>query len=486
MNSDSFGLPLGLPLEGHNDWITSLAFEPIHGYLISSGKDGRVIRWDLTTFIQDSRQPSSQVLTVQGSPVWSLTCSPDGSWLVTGGEGHRALVWNQGTVHALARILQIEELEGLERTETYQPGVTDLVFSPDGRLLATSYEDGVIILWDKASNQSLSSISTKNIPTQGKKPEFESYHQIYSLAFSPDGRILAAAAGDTYIYLLDSDPNSELFGQALAPPFSGHLKAVNTVAFHTDGKILASGSEDRSIIFWDVAQDSSTFGEPLLVLQTDHEYEIMELYYNLTGDKLLSVADSDFILWDNSTFPPQGDTPIRLPFVEQFNWRFMAASRSKTTNSAASILAWPIENVIMFLDLESNSTTFGKLLPESLESPGGEIKAADISPDDHLLASGDLYGWVQLWDLDNNQQLGPPLVGYINELTNVRFSPDSLTLVSGDSSGIAILWDLELESWKNKACQRANRNLTPEEWQRYFGEQPYHDTCPELAIEGVE
>ena len=48
--------------------------------------------------------------------------------------------------------------------------------------------------------------------------------------------------------------------------------------------------------------------------------------------------------------------------------------------------------------------------------------------------------------------------------------------VVSSPEGIITLWD----SWRDKACQRANRNLTQEEWQRFFSQEPYRPTCPNL------
>jgi hypothetical protein len=53
-------------------------------------------------------------------------------------------------------------------------------------------------------------------------------------------------------------------------------------------------------------------------------------------------------------------------------------------------------------------------------------------------------------------------------------------MATGSGDGTVFLWDIDFESWKSRACRRANRNLTLEEWRRFFGEEPYRATCPEL------
>jgi hypothetical protein len=64
----------------------------------------------------------------------------------------------------------------------------------------------------------------------------------------------------------------------------------------------------------------------------------------------------------------------------------------------------------------------------------------------------------------------------------LAFSPDDQTLASASQDAI-ILWDLGLESWQDHACQRANRNLTPDEWATYLPAQPYRATCPGVPSE---
>ncbi len=44
-----------------------------------------------------------------------------------------------------------------------------------------------------------------------------------------------------------------------------------------------------------------------------------------------------------------------------------------------------------------------------------------------------------------------------------------------------MLWDGEFDAWQAYACDRANRNLAPSEWERYLGSKPEPPTCPNLA-----
>ena len=64
-------------------------------------------------------------------------------------------------------------------------------------------------------------------------------------------------------------------------------------------------------------------------------------------------------------------------------------------------------------------------------------------------------------------------------LTSLAFSPDGKTVVSGGADSIWI-WDVDVASWQARACGIANRNLTKEESQRFFGDDTHITTCPNL------
>jgi WD40 repeat protein len=124
--------------------------------------------------------------------------------------------------------------------------VWTVAFSPDGRLLASAGLDRVVKVWAKIDARTWNLRHTLHDPGA-----------VLSVAFSPDGRRLAWGGTDAAVKVWDvpAEPggNVNLAFHALR----GHRSWVRGVAFSPDGQYLASGSQDGTVKIWQTPQSQS-------------------------------------------------------------------------------------------------------------------------------------------------------------------------------------------------------------------------------------
>lgn len=273
---------------GHSDMVTSLDFSPDGTRLASGAEDATARVWDMNTGAELYRMPGIDDIGwgCAGKP--SVDFSPDGKLLAYAGDDGQVKLWDA---------VQHLELDPLgESTETYYGSIAALAFSPDGQILAAGFTNNgfcgehipnTIILWDPFTRQVIHRLRVDNDPF---------VPNVSSLAFSPDGKLLAVGfhpipdedpvSGQPVlsIALLDGRDSSELIR------IPGQLyNEIKSLAFSKDGELFALVNETDPIALLD-----STSGEVLGTLPLPAEVLAM----SPDGKVLLSGhADGIIRVW---------------------------------------------------------------------------------------------------------------------------------------------------------------------------------------------
>ncbi|GAB1542217.1 NB-ARC domain-containing protein [Scytonema sp. NUACC21] len=237
---------------------------------------------------------------------------------------------------------------------------------------------------------------------------------IHSVAFSPDGKLLALGDnnGETYLYQVVN--GKKLF------TFKGHIGCVWSVTFSPDGHLLASGGDDQTVKLWDVST-----GECLKTLQ-GHSSVIRSAAFSSDSNMLASASeDQTMRLWDVNTghclktFEESGNRMLSVAFSP--NGHLLSIGSDDQTVSL-----WNVST--------------GRCL-KILRGHTGWVWSVAFSPDGQTLASGSHDQTVRLWDVTTGRCL-QTLQGHTNWVHSVAFSSDAQILASGSEDQTVKLWDI--------------------------------------------
>jgi len=464
-------------------YASTVAFSP-DGRLLAIGSTDKMVRiWDM-----ESRKYLGEPLKGHPNSVRSVAFSPDGTLLASASDSRAVRLWK------ISKQLSVGDIHPAYPPEDPTTAMTGLAFSPGGKVLATASSNKRVRLWDVASRQFLGELPVYGPEASKPVSRFSMFDGLTSVAFSPDGKILASASGAL-------DGQVRLFDIATQRPVENSLQQhgtpiVTEVAFSPDGKLLASADASGSISLWlwDVASRMLVREHP----KADSPSAVLRVVFSPDGKNLaLSYADGKVQLWEVPSRPSIGiPTPTQSSAIQGLSVRDIFTQNE--SSGACGIAFSPDSKVLASAhhDGTIRLLTVASRLPfgETLQGHSSPVCGVAFSPDGKILASASKDEAVRLWDVTSRQPLGEFLKGptegeakRFRFRPDVAFSPDGKILASASADHTLNLWDVDQKSWASRACERANRNMSQAEWEHYIGKNvPYHRTCPNLPDgEGV-
>jgi WD40 repeat protein len=283
-----------------------------------------------------------------------------------------------------------------------------VAFSPDGRLLAMGDTKGEIHLWQVPEMRLLMS-------NQGHA------NVVFSVVFSPDSRSIASGSVDGTVKLWDCST-----GQCLNV-FQGHTSNVWSVVFSPDGQTLASCSADSTVRCWDVGS-----GKCMQILQ-GHTNQVWSVVFSPESQTLAtSSADNTIKLWDAIT----GEC---LKTFENNTPDGTLRDRSQIRSVAfspdgKSIACGGDDTFVRYWDI-SKGECF-----RICKGHANTVLSIVFSADGKTLASCSEDTTIRLWDTLSGQCF-KTLQAHTHRISSVAFSPDGKTLASCSEDYTLRLWD---------------------------------------------
>ncbi|KAI9858001.1 MAG: hypothetical protein M1813_007971 [Trichoglossum hirsutum] len=371
----------------------------------------------------------SLLQTLEGcGSVIAMVFSPNGKLIASASYDCSVRLWDAAT--------------GSPQTfEGHSGWVTDVAFSPDSKLVASASCDCTVRLWNIATGSSQT--------LEGHSGRVE------AIAFSPDGKLVASASDDKTVRLWSATTCSSL------QTFKGHSYWID-VAFSPDGKLVASASYDCTVWLWDAATGSSrtlkghsdkvnavTFspnGRSVASASSDHTVRLWDAatgssLQTLTGHsgfvstvafssdgKLVASASGDYTvgLWNTATA-----TGSSLQMLKGHSRQVNAIAFSLDGKLVASASD---DSTVRLWDAATGS------LLGTLEGHSGQVRAIAFSPDGKLVVSASADWTIRLWDAATSSSL-PTHEGHSNCVFAIAFSPDSKLVASGSYDRTVTLWD---------------------------------------------
>jgi WD40 repeat protein len=435
-----------LSLQGPSFRVENLAFSP-DGKRLLGGVLSRLKAWD----------------TASGKEQFSLeldgyhpVLSPDGERMAGAGREGAVHVWDVRT--------------GKEKMvfRGHVHWVNCVAFSPDGQFLVSGGGDHTVKVWDLRSPQG--SLLLTDAP-----------NTLAGAAFSPDSKLVAGGSsffdtrwswytgGGVKVW----DPRTGEVRATLA----GQRGEMTSVAFSPDGTLVAGASWGATVKVWDLAAGREVFS------LEGHKGRVLAVAFSPNGKRMVSLEDG-------GADADGGALPGRARMWDANTGKELFTCPGGVANEACvafmpdgRYFAYASGSQIRVMEAETGKKCF------TLKGDFGGVQGLACSPDGRRLACARFGGRVELWDLEQRKQIFS-LKGHTHQprmMTGVAFSPDGERIASSDLEEIKV-WDavtaqevlsLKGKSWLGKGAPAFSPDGRFLAWSDYDGLRVWDTHLPQ-------
>ena len=328
--------------------------------------------------------------------VRGVAFSPTGDRLASAGGDGTVKIWNSTT----GKMIQT--------FPAHTDSVVSVAFHPDGKHLASRGADLKVKVWDlTATGQA---VFTERCDATRK------FGSAYTVAFSPDGRQLAAGT-DGVVKVWDWK------NRQLLHSLPGHEKNAISVAFSRDGRRLASASTGEGVNLW----DTQTGGPPLRTFLAP-PHPVSALAFSPDGGRLAEASFNRKVrLWDTAT----GELRHTLPHDGGVAGVAFSPDGRRLASAGE-------EKIVRVWDATTGREVLG------LRGHTGWCGCVAFSPDGHRLASASTDKTIRIWDAtplrEDERQETLTFTGHGDEIRSVAVSPDGRVASAGIGTPVKV-WD---------------------------------------------